>query len=192
MEATNILNNYLRQNSSLSIDDTRTICSYFQFKELLKEDILFKKGSRFTKIVFVAQGILRSYIHDENGEEIIKHFITENDFFTEIESFDKEIPCAFNVAAVTNCKLLTLSKTDSELLCAKIPKWEYFIKNEAILAMNSMIRKQEFLSKGEAIDKYRFFIQNYPQLAQQIPLKYIASYLHINQSTLSRIRKQAW
>jgi hypothetical protein len=59
-------------------------------------------------------------------------------------------------------------------------------------AMNAMIRKQEFLSLGDAAGKYRHFIKHFPEVAQQVPLKHIASYLQITQSSLSRIRRQGW
>jgi CRP-like cAMP-binding protein len=192
MEAIQILQNYLADNSAYSTEEIDLICSFFQEKKISKEESLFKKGHVFTKIVFVAEGILRSYIHDEDEEEIIKHFIRQHDFFSEIDSYEKEIPCAFNVSAITNCKLLILSKSDSEMLSENIPDWEIAMKGEAVKAMNSMIRNQEFLHKGEAIDKYRFFMKYFPELAQQLPLKHIASYLQITQSSLSRIRRQAW
>lgn len=192
MEAISILFNYLKQNSSFNTDEIHTICSFFRVKNVLKGESLFEKGERFSKIVFIAEGVLRTFVHDMNGEEITKHFLTDKEFFTEIESFEYGKPCGFNVSAVSNCKLVTLSKSDSELLSVKIPKWQYVMKDEAVKALNAMIRKQEFLSKGEAIDKYQYFVNNYPNLVKQIPLKYIASYLKITQSTLSRIRKNAW
>jgi CRP-like cAMP-binding protein len=192
MENTDNLINYLKQNSSFNDEEIIIICSYFQSKSLLKEEILFEEGNRFSKIVFVSEGILRSFIRKENGDEIIKNFITENEFFTEIESFEKNLPCTFNVSAITKCKIFTISKENSLELSNKIPGWEFSMRDEAIKAMNSLIRKQEFLSVGEAPDKYKYFVHKYPKLAQQIPLKYIASYLNITQSSLSRIRKDIW
>jgi hypothetical protein len=64
------------------------------------------------------------------------------------------------------------------------------MKMGTMQAMNDMIRKQNFLRMGNSIDKYNYFVKNFPVLAQQVPLKYIASFLSITQSSLSRIRKQ--
>jgi len=192
MESMNILFNHLKQNSSFNLEEINTICSLFRIEKLSKEEALFQKGNRYTKIVFVIEGVLRTFIHNKNGEEIIKNFITEKEFFSEIESFENNMPCAFNVSSITNCIIATLSRSNSKKLSEKIPVWEHAMKSEAIKAMNNMIRKQEFLNKGEAAEKYQYFVRNFPKLAQQIPLKHIASYLHITQSSLSRIRKQAW
>lgn len=192
MGAHTILTNYLKENSSFKPGEIETICSFFKSQSLAKEEPLFQKGSRFSKIVFVAEGILRSFIYDEDGEEIVKTFISPHEFFAEIGSFENETPCAFHVKAITSSKLLTLSKADSERLAKQIPGWEMAMKNETVKAMNTMIRKQEFLSLGDAADKYRHFIRHFPEVAKQIPLKHIASYLQITQSSLSRIRRQVW
>jgi CRP-like cAMP-binding protein len=141
MELIDILANYLKENTSFSNQEVETICSFFQPERLSKEEILFANGSRYSKIVFVAEGILRSFIYDDNGEEIIKTFMSENDFIAEINSFENGTPAAFNVAAITPCQLLTLSKTDSEKLIGHLPKWEMAAKEGMTKAMNLMIRK---------------------------------------------------
>ncbi|MEJ7660370.1 MAG: hypothetical protein WKG07_12500 [Hymenobacter sp.] len=41
----------------------------------------------------------------------------------------------------------------------------------------------------DATTRYLEFIENYPQLANRIPLSHLASFLGITQSSLSRIRK---
>jgi len=41
-----------------------------------------------------------------------------------------------------------------------------------------------------AEERYTQLIQQYPQLFQQAPLKYIASYLGITDTSLSRIRRE--
>lgn len=38
-------------------------------------------------------------------------------------------------------------------------------------------------------ESYLSFLEKFPQLANRIPLSYLASYLGITQSSLSRIRK---
>jgi len=192
MNPTDILKQYLKENASFSLEAIETIGTFFQSRTLSKEEPLFTKGSRFPHIIFVAEGILRSFIYDDRGEEIVKTFISENEFFAELDSFEKGLPCAFNVSAITPCELLTLSRSAAQTLTEKVPGWEFAMKNEAMKAMNAMIRKQEFLNTGEATDKYRHFVNHFPGLAREIPLKHIAAYLQITQSSLSRIRKQGW
>jgi CRP-like cAMP-binding protein len=190
MNAIDILAGYFKRNSDLKHEEIDMICFYFREESYAREENLFMEGDRYKKIAYVTKGILRVYIIDHKGEEIVKNFIEEDNFFTDNESFEKNLPSVISVSTVTDCVLLTLSKSDADLLSNKIPQWAYLMKMGAMRAMNDMIHKQNFLRIGNSIDKYNYFVKNFPVLAQQVPLKYIASYLSITQSSLSRIRKQ--
>lgn len=191
MDSKKILTEYLKKNSSLTIDEIELICTYFQEEYIKNETLLVNAGSKYKRIVFVVEGILRVYIVDNKGEEVVKNFIEPNSFFAGIESIEKNQPALISVSAVTDCCLLILSKSDSDALVSQLPQWEYLIKAGAMQAMNDMIRKQNFLRIGDSSEQYQFFVKNFPLLAQQVPLKYIASYLRITQSSLSRIRHQS-
>jgi CRP-like cAMP-binding protein len=181
---------YFRRNSDLKDDEIDMICTYFLEESLAREQMLFREGDRYKKIAFVTKGILRVYVTDGGGDEIVKNFVEEENFISDTESFDNNSPSVINVSAVTDCILLTLSKSDAEILSDRMPQWAYMMKMGAMQAMNDMIRKQNFLRIGNSIDKYNHFVKNFPALAQKVPLKYIASFLSITQSSLSRIRKQ--
>jgi CRP-like cAMP-binding protein len=79
---------------------------------------------------------------------------------------------------------------------------KYFIEENNILvnldSFDNEITSKALLKKIERISplvaedattRYLKFIEIYPSLANRIPLSYIASYLGITQSSLSRIRK---
>lgn len=190
MEARNVFAAYLEKDSSLKQEEIELICRNFQQELLKAETPLLLAGNKYKKVVFVVEGFLRVFIIDNNGEEVVKNFIEPNSFFADIESLEKNQNSLINVSAVTDCILLTLSKTDADKLVQQLPKWEYLMKVGAMQAMNDMIRKQEFLHIGDSTNQYRHFVKHFPLLAKQVPLKYIASYLHITQSSLSRIRRQ--
>lgn len=190
MNTKNFLAYFLSKESSLKQVEIETICNYFKPETIDREKPLLMADSKYKKIVFVAEGILRVFVIDPNGEEVVKNFIEPNSFFSDIESFDKNQSASVYVSAVTDCKLLTLSKPDAEKLVGRLPRWDYLMKVGAMQAMNDMIRKQEFLRIGDSAEQYRYFVKHFPLLARQVPLKYIASYLRITQSSLSRIRRQ--
>ncbi|MFO7790575.1 MAG: Crp/Fnr family transcriptional regulator [Bacteroidales bacterium] len=189
-ESKGILKAYLNANSDLPVDDLEKIAGYFECKKLKKEHFLFEQGKHFPYLVFVVQGVLRSWIYDEQGREVVKTFVSDRHFLAEIDSFKRNDPCAFNISSVTDADLLLLSKTHYKQLRQEVPAWHLFFMQGAMEAMNSMIRREEFLKQGEAADKYAFFLEHFPNLAATVPLKYIASYLQINQSTLSRLRRK--
>jgi hypothetical protein len=55
-----------------------------------------------------------------------------------------------------------------------------------IVWLQQKIDSIQFLT---AKQRYRDFVKAYPTLLQKVSLRYIASYLGMNQVTLSRIRK---
>jgi CRP-like cAMP-binding protein len=190
MEPIKIFEAYLIENSPLKAEEIEIVSSHFYLERLDKEKSLLMQGEKYRKIVFVVEGILRIFVIDDSGEEVLKNFLEPGNFFSDIEGFEKNQASLINVSAVTDCTILTLSKSDADKLVELVPKWEYLMKLGAVQAMNDMIRKQNFLRMGDSADQYRHFVKNFPQLAQQVPLKYIASYLRITQSSLSRIRRQ--
>lgn len=190
MDSKVVFAEYLNKDSSLKKEEIELICSYFQQEFIKAESQLLIAGNKYKKILFVIEGILRIYIIDNNGDEAVKNFIEPNCFFADFESFDKNQNALINVSAVTDCIILTLTKTDAEKLISQLPKWEYLMKVGGIQAMSEMLKKREFLLIGDSACQYQHLVKHHPLLAQQVPLKYIASFLRITQSSLSRIRRQ--
>ncbi len=190
MDSKVVFVNFLKKESSLSEEEIQLICGFFQPGKLNREEPLLVEGEKYKKIVFIAKGILRIFIYDQQGEEVVKNFVEPNNFFADVESLENDRNSVINVSAVTDCEILTLSKSDDIKLIALLPKWEYLSKLGGMKAMSEMIRKREFLLVGDSASQYKHFVKNFPLLAQQVPLKYIASYLRITQSSLSRIRRQ--
>jgi CRP-like cAMP-binding protein len=183
---------YLKENSTFKDEEIATICSYWDEKRLSKEEILFRSNERYSKLIFVVTGILRVYIVDNSGEEIIKNFTQQHEFLADLDSFENQLPAKISVAAITDCVLLTLTRSASDELNKTFPNWSFLVKDGALKAQTNMITMQNFLRIGNSAEQYKYFVKNFPSLAKEVPLKYIASYLRITQSSLSRLRKQHW
>ncbi|WP_211223363.1 hypothetical protein [Hymenobacter norwichensis] len=84
--------------------------------------------------------------------------------------------------------MLLFPKADFEQFAREVPAFHELIDgllNRTYLA--SQRRIQTAIS-ADAETKYREFVQTYPQLAQRLPLRMIASYLGLSPETLNRIR----
>ncbi len=183
---------YLEEKSRLTQDEIGLVCASFKSERVRKETAVVTVGRYYRKIVFVADGILRVFVPAPGGGEVIKNLVEPNEFFADIGCLEKDLPAAINVTTITDSTLLTLSKVDSDRLVRQLPSWANLIREGAMLAMNEMIRKQTFLRMGAAAERYRYLVEHHPQLIRHVSLKYIASYLGITQSSLSRIRRQGW
>jgi len=184
------LADYLRQNSGYTREEIELVCSCFNLEQFRPETSIFTNGQRYEKLIFVTSGILRVFIVDENGEEIVKNFVSEGEFFADMRLFDANYRTNLNLSSITACKFLSLSKAASEIISGRIESWAGDMRNSALKATTEMIVRQNFLRIGDSSEQYRWFVKHYPREAQLVPLKYIASFLRITQSSLSRIRRQ--
>ena len=180
----------LRKTKLLSEDEIAGICSHFTSENILKNHFFIESGNRCSRVGYLVSGIMCSYIISERGEEVVKYFIEPDQFFTDLDSYEKSEPAMLNIQAVTDSSILYITRKANQNLLSQYPKWGQVLGIFASTALNNMIQAKNFLHFGSAKDKYRHFVQHHPNLARQVPLKYIASYLSITQSSLSRLRRE--
>ncbi|MEO7976944.1 Crp/Fnr family transcriptional regulator [Flavobacterium sp.] len=157
--------------------------------QLPKDEYFSEAGKVAQQVGFVLEGIIRVCYYNNKGEEITKYFIEENNLVVDLESFDNEISSNSYVQAITDCKLLVFSKKDwTELLDIIIP-WQAIVSKIISRALRQKVERRSPLVSEDATTRYLMFLKIYPNLVNRIPLSYIASYLGMTQSSLSRIRK---
>lgn len=156
----------------------------------LPKDAYFSEAGKVARQVgFITDGILRVCYYDNKGEEITKYFIEENNMVVDLESFDNEICSSTYVEAVTDCTMIVFSRKDWLELLQTIVGWEVIVHKIISRALIQKVERRSPLVTEDATTRYLKFLEIYPTVVNRIPLSYIASYLGITQSSLSRIRK---
>jgi CRP-like cAMP-binding protein len=181
---------FLLKNTPLTSAESADLITRFEAVNLKENDYFLKVGMPVNKIGFLAGGILRRYTIDEKGNELIRQFITEDHFFTDLDGFFREKPSGDNIQSVTPCCLFILSINELVTLQEEHPRLKPIINQISIQNLYERVKTDDFLRPGTSIEKYNRFITHFPHLAQRLSLKHIASYLHITQQSLSRIRRQ--
>lgn len=184
------LTNIFKLNSDLTDQEIEEATAHFKLLILGNGDDFLKEGKNSTRIGFVTQGIFRIFVSDNSGNEVIKYFAKENQFVTDLESFNYNKPATDNIQAITYCELMVISKTELETLKIKIPKFQFAMKAISEMALLNKIKDQSFLRLGSATEKYQEFIKHHADIALRVPLQYIAAYLGVTPQSLSRIRRQ--
>ena len=167
------------------------ICrSLFIPKKIRKRQYLLQQGDVSKYTTFVEKGLLRSYVIDDKGAEMIMQFAPEGWWIGDMYSSLTGEPAEYNIDAIEDTEALLLTNESHEKLLQEAPVFERFFR---LLMQNHFIAMQRRL-KGNIIDtaeeKYKNFIRLYPNIAQRVPQHNIASYLGITPESLSRIRKQ--
>ena len=156
--------------------------------ELRKDEYFAEAGKVSRQVGFITDGIIRVCYYNNKGEEITRYFIDENHLILDKKNFDAGIAASEYLQAVTDCKLTVFSKQDWKEISNTIIGWDNII--EKVVAKNHVekLERRSPLVSQDATTRYLDFIENFPTLANRIPLSHIASYLGITQSSLSRIR----
>ena len=180
--------NYFQKNiPNLDISIEQDIELHFKQKRLQKGDKLITEGQVNQNVYFIKSGILRNYLMRE-GVDITTWFFFTNDFITTFESFQLQIPGIETSEALTDCELVYISFEELEKLNNTSHQWERISR---VFIMKYAIQQGErllMMHTMNAEEKYDYLIKNFPQVVQNIPNKFVASYLGITRETLSRIR----
>ena len=155
---------------------------------LQRNEHLIVKGNVNTHTYFVESGSLRIYVLDETEEHTIR-FGYQGSFITALDSFFTNSPTNFYFQALKQTQLRYVKKetlnrlVDSEPQLTKM--WRQLLES---LVVQQLEREQDLLTSSP-IERYKRVLKRSPQLFQEIPSKYIASYLRMTAETLSRIKK---
>lgn len=180
---------YILQFGNLNQQQIDLILKKSTKLELRKEEYFSEAGKIAQQVGFILDGIIRVCYYNNKGEEITKYFIDENNLVVDIESFDNEICSNAYVQAITDCKLIVFSKKDWKELLDTIVGWDAIVHKIISKALRQKVERRSPLVSEDATTRYLMFLKIYPNVINRIPLSYIASYLGMTQSSLSRIRK---
>jgi CRP-like cAMP-binding protein len=145
-------------------------------------------GRVSSAIYFISSGIVRVFtVHQD--KEVCLDFAFPGQFSTAYASFITQSPSIVSLQAITPVNGFAFYYKDLQELYSKSHEAE---RTGRLLAEYQYLRKYRrelaFLQLT-ARERYIQLLEEYPQVVQQVPVKYIASYLGIEPESLSRIRK---
>lgn len=189
MKEESILKN-ISKHISLDEKEKQYFISLLHYRKLKKSEILLKYGEIAKNNYFVISGCLRNYTIDEYGGEHIIAFAPADWWTSDMYSYLTETPSENIIDALLPTEVFEIRKEDMENVLVQIPKFERFFR---ILYQNAMINHLHRIKQIMSIpaeERYQYFIKRYPNIYNEIPLKYIASYLGISPEFLSKIRNK--
>jgi CRP-like cAMP-binding protein len=158
-----------------------------QQKVALRGQFILKAGEVERNLYFVKSGAIRVFYLTEFDEQIIR-FGYKGSLINSLSSFINQKPSEFYIEAIRKTTLQVISR---EKLYQLVNENETSLK-QYILLLETLITQQIdreidllITSPSERLNRV---LSRSPNLFQEIPLKYIASYLRMKPETLSRIR----
>ncbi|GAB3425385.1 Crp/Fnr family transcriptional regulator [Niabella aquatica] len=172
------------------------IASFFNSNGLFEKTVVAERGSYLTKagsvdthIYFIQSGAVYAFIMDGDEERITRFGYTGN-IIVPLDSFLTAQPSDLYIQAIKRTTVKIISKSFFQKFIQqteiKSNLWATILEN---LVIQQMEREKDLLIQSP-VERYKRVLKRSPQLFQQIPNKYIASYLRMSPETLSRLKKR--
>lgn len=172
----------------LNVQDRQIVEAYTKFSLLPKNHQLMEQGKVVKKLYFLNRGVVRLFrVHRD--QEFTLGLVSTHDFVSTPLYLQNGHLSTCGLEALTPLEVLEWSKADFLAIKSSINHAER-------IEMAIMDRLLTWIQDSQidvmcltAEERYQKLLHTQSELFQQIPLKYIASYLGIHQDSLSRIRK---
>ena len=167
----------------------KTISESLHTTKIIKSSDLFLQfGKPCIEIGMLKKGIMRGFVYDNDGNEITTHFYQEGDMI--IGSFIPKTNVAMTVEALEECEITVANYSEVMSWVNKDKEITKVITEQFQKLNNQLQSRLVALLNLNSVEKYELFLTEYPGLVNRIPHYYIANYLGITPTQLSRARKQ--
>ena len=182
------LKKFISKYVNLSDVELEDITNKFKSKVVKKNSYLLRQGDTCKDLVFVQKGCLRLY-YLKDDIEVSVWFAFQQSSAIEIYSFISENPSNYFLQAIEDSEVLYLPKTELNKLYQHQPKMQEMMRNFWEDVILNLINRFTALQKDSAEKRYLDLL-NKPAYLETIPQKYLASFIGVTPTSLSRIRKQ--
>lgn len=149
---------------------------------------ILNMGENTNVIYIILEGIVRGYYLDPDGNDITKCFSHEGEWCC-IYNFLQNTPSTYYVQALENCTLGQIDVQTFESLIEEYPVLQKIYNKLTREAFMQVEEKGASFQKLNAKERYLLFIEKHPDINRRVKQEYIASYLGITPSSLSRIKR---
>ena len=182
--------NIINETVLLTQEDVLLCDQYFETFLVSKNTVLEKQDKIPEYLYFIATGFMRLFYMDGNGDEITTNLSSSNTFLASFLSFIHQKKAKENVECITECEIAKIHRSN---LATLIDRSENFKKFSLIIfehAITSTENRANDLATLSAEQRYKKLMENQPEILQNVPIQYIASFLGMKPESLSRIRRQ--
>ncbi|MBS7566493.1 Crp/Fnr family transcriptional regulator [Mucilaginibacter sp. Bleaf8] len=168
------------------------ITTHLSLKTLGRKEHFVQSGEICKALGFIVTGSMRLY-HIKDGTEKTSYFCTTNDFITSYKSFMKQEPSVSAIQALDDVLLITLEYNalqellDNPVTARKMERFGRLLAEDLIFCYED--RMHGFITQTPE-ERYATLLHDNPSMLQQVPQHYLANYLGITATSLSRIRKR--
>lgn len=178
------------QHTDLSKEDLKAIFDSHKIIEFKKGDYLLHEGQIANEYYCLESGLIRSFVYDYNGNDITTDFFVNDEIVIEVVSLFQRVPSKENIQTVTDCVCWKIDFDAFQNLFKSIKGLSEWGRSWMTERLFHCKQRSVSMITDSATDRYLTLQDQYPQIIVQAPLKYIATYIGVTDTSLSRIRRE--
>jgi len=181
---------FFKENSLLPYTVIIKIAEHFEYKTYEKKEFFLTEGTICNNLLILEEGYMRAFVNEKNEHDITTDFFSKSQCVFDPESYFNRKNAKENIQTLTDCKGWSINYGKMHLLFHSIPELHEL---DCFLMLRKYVELKNRMTLSltrTAEERYSLFMYSNPGIIQNVPLKYIASYLGITDSSLSRIRKE--
>lgn len=168
--------------------DLFQLASIAKLRMVKKDEHLIREGDVCYDTFIVMKGLFRHYIIDGNGVERTLLFVPERMQTASLDTILLHKAASENIIALESSLVLKIDKRVFEKIASdnvRLLKLKSQVYEQVLISNVAQIKFLTLLSPEE---RYIHFCKTFPDLEQRIKQKYLASYLGVTPTSLSRMR----
>ncbi|WP_127127898.1 Crp/Fnr family transcriptional regulator [Pseudoflavitalea rhizosphaerae] len=164
-----------------------------KFKNFLRNEYLLKPGQYGNEIMFLDKGLVRCYYVKQEGErerEITRWLLKESDVIVSLNSFYTNNPSMEYIQAIEETHVGFIKRAELEFIYDNYPE---FNRHGRLLSIKYQLVWDHFIYghvMQNAEERFEWLLKTHPDLINRVPGKYLASYLGMDEATLSKTKKK--
>ncbi|MDN3580806.1 Crp/Fnr family transcriptional regulator [Mucilaginibacter flavus] len=185
----NTLTLFLRNSNLVSFAAANEISDIFTHKLIPRNQHQLTEGKICDEYLFLESGYMRAFAHDTNGNEVTTGFYQPGQVVFEVSSFFNRSRSKENILALTDCEGWFITYKQLNDLFHALPEFREFGRSILVKGFADLKTRMLAMITETAEERYAALLKTNPEIFQHAPLKNIASYLGVTDTSLSRIRK---
>lgn len=156
-------------------------------KTVGKGEFLIREGDIENNLYYIESGAVRAFMLSE-FEELTIRFGYQGSFINSLSSYIKGTPSEFYIEAMRKSEIRIIPKQEIVKLIHESEENKIQYSNMLEHLISQQIEREIDLLTVSPSERLKRVLKRSPNLFQEVPLKYIASYLRMTPETLSRVR----
>ncbi len=167
-----------------------TVLKHFKFKLIQKGERLIEFNEICQAVYFIERGMIQVCYLDSEDNIWTRDLATENQWCSNLESFEHETPSKEEYICLTDCVLWYLDKFSFQEMLKFAPEFGEIYRQILRELYFESIKQSQIIASKTAEQRILWLYKEKPHLTKLLTAKVLANYLHLHKDVFGRVRSK--